>query len=119
MYISNPAPPPSCSKLESVRGWRTEVNETAEQDGEGERAGERERERGRARVCAKCESVTVSAHTEEGGGRRTLKREGRDPSRGRQRQTIMLSKLRRYERRAKGTGRRISGIDNGKSERDR
>ena len=99
------------------------MNETAEQDGEGERAGERERERertrARVRVCAKCESVTVSTHTEEGGGRRTLKREGRDPSRGSQRQTIMLSKLRRYERRAKGTGRRISGIDNGKSERDR
>lgn len=57
-----PTPPPLL-KLESVRGWRTEVNETAPRRGES--AGEK---CSCVRACA-CVSVrvTVSAH---GGGRR-------------------------------------------------
>lgn len=55
------------------------------------------------RAC-KCESECVSARrreeSNEKGGVYVV----------RQRQTIMNTKLRRYQRRAKGTGKRISGI---------
>lgn len=57
------------------------------------------------RACVpKCESDYVSARRREGAWR-----EGRDLCR-RQRQTIMNTKLRRYQRRAKGTGKRINEI---------
>lgn len=49
--------------------------------------------------------VTMSAH---GGGREPEERGG--ICAGRQRQTIMNTKLRRYQRRAKGTGKRINEI---------
>lgn len=63
--------------------------------------------RARAHACAsKCERGSVSA---QGGGRElNLEREGGGISAGRQ--TIMKSKLRRYERTAKGTGKRFNGI---------
>lgn len=61
--------------------------------------------RARAQGCAwKCESGSVSAH----GGGRELNRARRGGIYA-GRQTIM-SKLRRYERTAKGTGKRINGI---------
>ena len=66
-----------------------------------------ERARARARGSVR---VTVSAH---GGGRegaRILKRRGGICAGG-QRQTIVDAKLRSYQRTAKGTGKRISGID--------
>lgn len=60
-------------------------------------------------VC-KCESDCVSAQRREGGGR-DFESEGKGGTCAeRQRQTIMNTKLRRYQRRAKGTGKRISGI---------
>lgn len=98
-------PRPPCSKLESVRGWRTEVNETAPRRGRGVCGG---------RECL-CASVRVTV-SEEGGGRgRDCGCEEKGGREGgicawRQRQTIMNTKLRRYQRRAKGTGKRISGI---------
>lgn len=69
-YIYNPAPP--CSKLESVRGWRTEVNETAPRRGGREGGGEGVVCGGEVFVCARA-SASVSAH---GGGRNLKRREG-------------------------------------------
>lgn len=57
-----------------------------------------------ARAC-KSVRVTMSAH---GGGREPEERGG--ICAGRQRKTIMNTKLRRYQRRAKGTGKRINEI---------
>lgn len=62
-------PRPPCSKLESVRGWRTEVNETAPRRGGrggGVVCG------GEVFVCARA-GASVSAH---GGGRNLKRREG-------------------------------------------
>lgn len=74
------------------------------QDGEGGGEGGGSSMRGRSVCVRACECECVSAwrreESEEKGG----------ICAGRQRQTIMNSKLRRYQRRAKGTGKRINGI---------
>lgn len=76
------------------------------QDG---REGDDEYCAGETRLCAcvRARVREIERESTDGGGKNQRRREGGYAAR--QRQTIMHSKLRTYQRRAKGTGRRIGG----------
>lgn len=106
-YISNPAPPAQVG----VCAWMAYQSEwdSIKTGGRGQRVlcgGDAfVCVRGRVCVCA-TERERECQRMEEG----RISRERRGGYAARQRRTIMNTKLRTYQRRAKGTGRRISGL---------